>query len=51
MFDRFKCEYEVKTTKEDGVGHIPWLTTLWGRGVCWSFKMGLGRMTNTSSLI
>jgi hypothetical protein len=25
-------------------GHVPWLATLWGRGVCWNFEMGLWRM-------
>jgi len=36
----------VKTLEEQGVGgHVPWLATLWrGRGACWSFGMGLGRI-------
>jgi hypothetical protein len=34
-----------KTVKEQGSGHAPWLVALWrGRGACWSFGMGLGRI-------
>jgi hypothetical protein len=34
--------------KEKELGRVPWLTTLWGRVVCWSFGKGLGRATNGS---
>jgi hypothetical protein len=34
-----------KITEEQGVGHVPWLIALWkGRGACWNFGMGLGRV-------
>jgi hypothetical protein len=30
LLDRVKCEFEVKTSKEQGVGgYIPWLGALW----------------------
>jgi hypothetical protein len=45
--DRLKCEYEVKTMEEQGVRDM-FLGSkhFGGRGACWSFGMGLGRMTN-----
>jgi len=43
-----KCEFEVKITEEQGVEACSLAhNTLRGRGVCWSFRMGLGRMTST----
>jgi hypothetical protein len=34
-----------KQRKSKELGHAPWLATLWrGRGVYWSFEMGLGRI-------
>jgi hypothetical protein len=48
LFDRFKCEFEMKTTKEQGVGDmLPGLQHFGGRGACWSSEMGLGIMKNT----
>jgi len=35
-----------KQWKSKESGHALWLATLWrGKGACWSFGMGLGRMT------
>ncbi len=47
LLDRLKCEYEVKTTKEQRVGARSLArNTLRGRGACWSSGMGLKRMTS-----
>jgi hypothetical protein len=48
LFDRLKCEFEVKIMEEQRVGaHSLTCNTLGGRGACWSFGMGLGKMTST----
>jgi hypothetical protein len=47
LLDRLKCESEVKTAKEQGVGDtLPSSKHFGGRRVCWSSEMGLGRMTS-----
>jgi hypothetical protein len=48
LFNRLKYESEAKTMEEQEVGDtFPGSQHFRGRGACWSFKMGLGRMTNT----
>ncbi len=46
-----KCEPKQKTTEEGGVGARSLAhNTLKGRGACWSFGMGLGRVDKLHSL-
>jgi len=50
LLDRLKYESEVKIVEEQGVGDTFLGSQHLGggvRGACWSFKMGLRRMTNT----
>ncbi len=45
LLEGFKCESKQKTTEEEGVGARSLAHNTWrGRGVCWSFGMGLGRV-------
>jgi len=47
---RLKCESKVKTSEESGVGACSLACSIFGgRGACWSFGMGLGRVTSTYS--
>jgi len=46
-----KSESKYKTTKGGGVGARSLAhNTLRGRGVCWSFRMGLGKVDKLHSL-
>jgi hypothetical protein len=51
LLEIFKCESKWKTTEEGRIGARS-LThnTLRGRGACWSFEMGLGRVDKLHSL-
>ncbi len=45
LFEGLKCESKWKAAEEGGVGTRSLAhNTLGGRGVCWSFGMGLGRI-------
>jgi len=51
LLERLKGESKYKTTEEGGIearslAH----STLRGRGVCWSSRMGLGRVDKLHSL-
>ncbi len=47
FLDSFKCESKVKTLKEQGAGHAPWLATLWGYvGMLKFLGWGLGIVTS-----
>jgi hypothetical protein len=51
LLEGLKCEPKYKTTKEGGVGARSLAhNTLRGRGVCWSFGMGLRRVDKLQSL-
>jgi hypothetical protein len=48
FLDRVKCESRVKPMEKSRVGASSVArSTLRGKGACWSFRMGLGRMTST----
>jgi hypothetical protein len=48
---RLKSESKYKTTKGGGVGARSLAHNTWrGKGVCWSSKMGLGRVDKLHSL-
>jgi len=47
LINGLKCESKLKTKEEQGVEARSLLATLWGgKRACWSFGMGLGRVTS-----
>jgi hypothetical protein len=45
LLEGFKCESKWKTAEKEGIGARSLAhNTLKGRGACWSFRMGLGRI-------
>jgi hypothetical protein len=51
LLEGFKSESKYKTTEEGGVEALSLAhNTLKGRGVCWSSRMGLGRVDKFYSL-
>jgi hypothetical protein len=51
LFARLKSESKYKTAEGGGVGaHSLAHNILRGRGACWSFGMGLGRVNKLHSL-
>ncbi len=51
LLNRLKCESKMKTTEKSKVAACSLAcSTLRGKRACWSFEMGLGRMTTTYSL-